>query len=91
MAMWKDKFFYPGHIVALEVSGKYTVTFEDGDVRQVKTCDLLVLELVEVGEGVMVDTGDNWSENAIVVAHSGGPKPYTVELDGGKKLRWDSC
>ena len=50
LARWTDKHFYPGRVVITEPGGKHTVAFEDGDIKQVGHGQLVVCELLPIGQ-----------------------------------------
>ena len=52
LAMWRDKHYYPGHVVQ-HTKSKYSVQFEDGGTHQVKESDLIMCDLLPAGQEVM--------------------------------------
>ena len=59
MAMWKDKHYYPGIVeeVTTEKSRQlYLVQFDDGNQRKVKDTEIIVCDLLAVGQECMAIT-----------------------------------
>ncbi len=50
LGMLQDKQYYPGQIVLESAPTTYIVSFEDGEVRQVKIKDLIVCDLLALGQ-----------------------------------------
>ena len=42
--MWKDHHFYPGHVKSKDSNRKYTIAFEDGDVRSAKLSEIIICD-----------------------------------------------
>ena len=91
--MWSDKHYYPGRIVNFNVgTDNYLVAFEDGDKRRVKKCDIIVCDLLGVGQWVFaerpMEAGS--SETALIMGHyvRGGRSGYIIEFNGGTQERY---
>lgn len=82
-AMWQDRTFYPGHITSTASKGRYTVRYEDGASRTVKECDMVVCELLPIGQAIMMDAMDEWAVAAEVVGHDkvGGKVVHLVRRE----------
>ena len=48
--MWRDKHYYPGHVVSKESSSKYAVAFDDGDMRLVEMAEIIVCDMLAIGQ-----------------------------------------
>ena len=50
LAMWRDRHWYHGHVIKFDGTTRYSVRFEDGGVRTVKAAELIVCDLLAVGQ-----------------------------------------
>ncbi len=79
--MWKDKYFYPGHIASEEKNGKYVIKFEDSNQRTVKDSDIILCDLVSVGHTVFAERGgEGDSEAAVILESHHDEKSYSVQF-----------
>jgi hypothetical protein len=67
-ARWKDKHFYPGHVLSADKAGKYKMQFEDGDILSVKVTDMMTCSLLPAGQSVLA-VRQEWGELATVTGH----------------------
>ena len=85
MALWTDKHYYPGTVVKQDTSGRYEVRFEDGDVRHVIESEIIICELLSIGQTVFAENEAGVYMSALVMDHyRRGPEVgYVVEFDEG--------
>lgn len=50
LAMWRDKYYYPGHVVSKESSSMYAVSFDDGEMMIVEKDDIIVCDMLAIGQ-----------------------------------------
>lgn len=68
-ARWRGRNFYPGTISVSHPDRLYTVAFADGTVREVHEHDLIVCSMLPAGQNVMVLTGAEWAEEAVILGY----------------------
>ena len=87
--MCNDRFFYPGYLVTKEGDNKFTIAFEDGDVRPARESDILHCDLLEAGQAIFAERKE-WNEPAIIVEvfdEPAGNWGYVVQFEDGVKKR----
>ena len=92
-AKWVDDRFYPGHVLyPAGVPHKFTVKFEDGDIRDVQESDLIVCNLIPIGHSVLAETPDGYFDSGIVTEHyhhkTRDQYGYVIQLDNGSSKRF---
>ncbi|KAK6188227.1 hypothetical protein SNE40_004453 [Patella caerulea] len=89
MAKWKDGYFYPGKIVAIETK-RVRVAFDDGDLRYVKNPDILLVNQLPIGQSVMVLSNDGYFDTGMILDYVtvSNDVQYEVEKDNGQKQRY---
>ena len=87
MALWTDKHYYPGTVVKQDTSGRYEVRFEDGDVRHVIESEIIVCELLTIGQSVFAENEEGDYLPAMVMDHYKRVHEigYVVEFDEGNR------
>jgi len=90
--MWHDKHFYPGTIKSAKAEGmdKYEIRFDDGDVCLVRESDMIVCELVTVGQDVLAERrSTEGHEPGVVFGHYKRDDDfgYVVEFTDMKRER----
>ena len=59
-ARWRDGQFYTGHIVTQTPElDQYEVAFDDGDDRLLSASDLVLCSMIDIGQEVMANDGDD--------------------------------
>ena len=86
--MWKDKYFYPGHIASEGKGGKYLVKFEDGTQKQCKNTDIIVCDMLSDGQEVYAAKDDDAGVLATVISShvEDGEKSYTVQYKDDESI-----
>lgn len=87
LAKWLDNYFYPAQITAgPNKNGQYSVSFDDGDRRRISRDNLIVRNLLRVGQNVLVQGIDDCYEEGRVVGHyrTDGERGYKIEKNDGK-------
>lgn len=93
LAKWLDGYFYPGIITAKQYkNGRYSVTFDDGDKRRIPRENLIIKDLLPVGQSVMAqgDLVDDFYEEGVIVGHyrDRNARGYEIQTQNGAIRRY---
>lgn len=93
LAKWLDSYFYPGVITTKQYkNGRYLVTFDDGDKRRIPRENLILKDLLPVGQSVMAqgDVEDDFYEEGVIVGHyrDGNSRGYEIQTQTGAISRY---
>ncbi|KAG8178348.1 hypothetical protein JTE90_027218 [Oedothorax gibbosus] len=90
MARWKDGYYYPGEVVSQEMEGKWSIRFEDNDLKVIPQDHLIKVAILEKGTSVFAKSQDDYYDPGIICGHfrEGSNVGYEVELDDGVTKRY---
>lgn len=93
LAKWLDSYFYPGVITTKQYkNGRYLVTFDDGDKRRIPRENLILKDLLPVGQSVMAqgDVEDDFFEEGVIVGYyrDGHARGYEIQTQTGAISRY---
>ena len=93
LAKWLDSYFYPGVITTKQYkNGRYLVTFDDGDKRRIPRENLIIKDLLPVGQSVMAqgDGVDDFFEEGVIVGHyrDRNGRGYEIQTQNGAIRRF---
>ncbi|GIY90887.1 hypothetical protein CDAR_491063 [Caerostris darwini] len=90
MARWKDGFYYPGVVQSQELEGRWSVRFDDHDVRAIPQENLIKVFNLDIGTAVFVMSSDNYYDPGIICGHykDSTGSGYEVEINTGVTKRY---
>ncbi|GFR26639.1 TP53-binding protein 1 [Trichonephila clavata] len=90
MARWKDGYYYPGIVQKQESEGRWSVKFDDEDVKAIPQENLIKVYNLEKGTSVLAMSPDDFYDPGIVCGHytDATGSGYEVELDNGVTKRY---
>ncbi|XP_055946073.1 uncharacterized protein LOC129976491 isoform X1 [Argiope bruennichi] len=90
MARWKDGYYYPGIVQSQELEGRWSVRFDDNDIRAIPQENLIKVYNLELNTSVLVMSLDGFYDPGIICGHykDSTGSGYEVELDSGITKRY---
>ncbi|GAB6027605.1 hypothetical protein CHUAL_001847 [Chamberlinius hualienensis] len=87
MAKYRDGFYYPGRAVDQERHDRWKILYDDGDTRSIRVENILVVDLLPVGQSIYVLSHDGFYDSAIIIGYIevSGDIQYAIEMDDGAK------
>ncbi|GFW45976.1 TP53-binding protein 1 [Trichonephila clavipes] len=89
MARWKDGYYYPGIVQKQESEGRWSVKFDDEDIKAIPQENLIKVYNLEKGTSVLAMSPDDFYDPGIICGHytDSTGSGYEVELDNGVTKR----
>ncbi|CAL1264124.1 unnamed protein product [Larinioides sclopetarius] len=90
MARWKDGYYYPGIVQSQELEGRWSVRFDDNDIRAIPQENLIKVYNLEPGTSALVMSPDGFYDPGIICGHykDSTGSGYEVEMDSGITKRY---
>ncbi|GFS55735.1 TP53-binding protein 1 [Nephila pilipes] len=90
MARWKDGYYYPGIVQKQESEGRWSVKFDDDDIKAIPQENLIKVYNLEKGTSVLAMSPDDFYDPGIICGHytDATGYGYEVELDNGITKRY---
>ncbi|GFY59134.1 TP53-binding protein 1 [Trichonephila inaurata madagascariensis] len=90
MARWKDGYYYPGIVQKQESEGRWSVKFDDEDIKAIPQENLIKVYNLEKGTSVLAMSPDDFYDPGIICGHytDSTGSGYEVELDNGVTKRY---
>ncbi|GBM19260.1 TP53-binding protein 1 [Araneus ventricosus] len=90
MARWKDGYYYPGIVQSQELEGRWSVRFDDNDIRAIPQENLIKVYNLELRTGVLVMSPDGFYDPGMICGYykDSTGSGYEVEMDSGITKRY---